>query len=42
MTTTSFDALIALTALALSVVPMGLIAVQDFCRFNPFQSRRRK
>ena len=34
MTTTTIDALI--------VVPMGLIAVQDFCRFNPFKSRRRK
>ena len=42
MTTTTIDALIALTALALIVVPMLLIAVQDFCRFNPFKSRRRK
>ena len=42
MTTTTSDALIALTALALIVVPMLLLAVQDFCRFNPFQSRRRK
>jgi len=42
MTTTTIDALIALTALVMIVVPMGLIAVQDFCRFNPFKSRRRK
>jgi len=40
--TTTIDGLIALTALALIVVPMLLLAVQDFCRFNPFQSRRRK
>ena len=37
MTTTIIDALIALAALALIVVPMLLIAVQDFCRFNPFK-----
>tara|TARA_R110002020_G_scaffold302793_3_gene518227 strand:- start:523 stop:651 length:129 start_codon:yes stop_codon:yes gene_type:complete len=42
MKTTTIDALIALFALAMIVVPMGLIAVQDFCRFNPFKSRRRK
>ena len=36
------DTLIAAFALAMIVVPMGLIAVQDFCRFNPFKSRRRK
>ena len=37
MTTTTIDTLIALTALAMIVVPMLLIAVQDFCRFNPFK-----
>ena len=42
MTTTTIDALIALPALALIVVPILLLAVQDFCRFNPFKSRRRK
>ena len=42
MKTTTIDALIALFAVVMIVVPMGLIAVQDFCRFNPFKSRRRK
>ena len=37
MTTTIIDALIALAALALIVVPILLIAVLDFCRFNPFK-----
>ena len=37
MTTTIIDALIALAALALIVVPILLIAVQDFCRCNPFK-----
>ena len=37
MTTTTIDALIALFALAMIVVPMLLIAVHDFCRFNPFK-----
>ena len=37
MTTTTIDALIALFALAMIVVPMLLIAVHDFCRFSPFK-----
>jgi len=37
MKTETIDSLIALAALALIVVPMLLIAVQDFCRFSPFK-----
>jgi lipopolysaccharide/colanic/teichoic acid biosynthesis glycosyltransferase len=37
MKTTTIDALIALFALAMIVVPMLLIGIQDFCRFKPFK-----
>ena len=40
MTTSIIDGLIALLALALIVVPMLLLAVQDFCRFKPFRPHR--
>ena len=40
MTTSIIDGLIALLALALIVVPMLLLAVQDFCRFQPFRTNR--
>ena len=36
-TITLADTLIALFALAMIVVPMLLLAVQDFCRFKPFR-----
>ena len=37
MTTTTIDALIALLALAMIVVPMLLLGIHDFCRFKPFK-----
>lgn len=40
MTTSTIDGLIALLALGMIVVPILLIAVQDFCRFKPFRTNR--
>ena len=42
MTTTTLDTLIALFALAMIVVPILLLAIQDFCRFKPFKPKNKR